>query len=594
MEVKRIFDLLSRLEEKFDKPDIFAAKEHGEWKKISSRLYIENSNFISAALLELGIKAGDKIATITNNRPEWNFLDMGIQQIGAIIVPIYPTISEMDYTYILNHAEIKMVFVGSQELLNKIEHILPKISHIQHIYTFNETNGYKSLDSLIDYGKQHLNLQKLNEIKNAISENEVATIIYTSGTTGNPKGVMLNHKNVVSNFIAVSYIPKFGPKGRALSYLPLCHAYERMLNYMYQYLGISIYYCESMATIVENIKEVSPNMLTTVPRLLEKIFQKINSKGQHLKGFKRKIFVWALKVGAEFDFNKKWNIGYQIQLIIAKKLVFSKWHQALGGNIKIIVSGGASLQPRLARIFWAAGFGVLEGYGLSETSPVISVSNFNKNGVQFGKVGPVLRGGVEVKIAEDGEILVKGPNVMQGYYKDAALTKEVIDSEGWFHTGDLGNLDAFHVLQISGRKKELFKTSFGKYINPSQIENKFKESEYIENIMVVGENQKFAAALLVPDFPEIKEICQENDIKLTSAADMISHPFVKKLIQQEVTKMNNTLGATEQIKKFELIDTEWTPLSGELTPTLKLKRNFINEKYKNLIDKIFQTNEAIL
>lgn len=395
----------------------------------------------------------------------------------------------------------------------------------------------------------------------------------------------MSHHNLVSNFIASSDIVPIGEEGRAISYLPLCHVYERMLNYMYQYLGISVYYAENLGTIAENIKETSADMLTTVPRLLEKIYDKIISKGLKLNGIKRFIFFWAVNLGLKYKFNdNSW--WYLLRLKLADKLVFSKWREALGGRLRLIVSGGAALQPRLSTIFWAAGIQVMEGYGLTETSPVIAVSNFKKNGIKFGTVGPPLRG-VEVKIAEDGEILSRGPNTMIGYYKDEEMTREVIDAEGWCHTGDIGVIEPEGQLRITGRKKEIFKTSFGKYISPQLIENKFKESSYIENIIVVGENQKFAAALIVPDFVMLKAHCEEKGIEFKSPVEVIQDKRIRKVYQKEVDSYNAFFGETEKIKRFELMSAEWGVETGELTPTLKLKRNFICEKYKGIIDKLF-------
>ncbi|MEI8204419.1 MAG: long-chain fatty acid--CoA ligase [Bacteroidota bacterium] len=589
MEITRIFDLLPHYAKNFNKPDAFAGKEDGVWVKYSTKTYLETSNFISYGFLKLGVKKGDKIATITYNRPEWNFIDMGIQQVGAINVPIYPTISESDYKYILKHAEVKFVFVAGEDLFKKIEHILPEIPSILDIYTFKNLHGQKHLNELIQLGKDNPAPELLESSKAKVQTEDIVTIIYTSGTTGDPKGVMLTHHNLISNFIAVSPIPKVGSNAKALSYLPLCHVYERMLNYMYQHLGVSVYYSENLAAIVENINEASPDILTTVPRLLEKIFHRINTKGHQLKGVKKKIFFWAMDLGFKYELDNKNTWWYNFQLKIARVLVFKKWHEALGGNLKVIVSGGAALQPRLSRIFWAAGFAVLEGYGLTETSPVIAVSTFEKNCSQFGKVGPVLNG-IQVKIAEDGEILCKGPNIMKGYYKDEQLTREA-KIDGWFHTGDLGNLDEYNVLQLTGRKKELFKTSFGKYINPSLIENKFKESSFIDNIIVVGENQKFAAALIVPDFNDLRNWCENKGIEVSTNTELINNPLIKKRFQKEVDFYNKFFGTTEQIKRYELIDFEWSTFTGELTPTLKLKRNYILNKYTHLLDKMFRTNE---
>ncbi len=593
MEVTRVFDLLDRYLEKFPKDDALAGKEEGEWMQYSARSYVDISNYISYGFLALGVKKGDKIATITFNRPEWNFLDMGITQVGAIHVPIYPTISEADYKYILNHAEIKYVFVAGEDLFRKIENILPDIPSLKDIYTFKNLHGFKHLNELIRLGWQNRAKEKLDEIKATIKPEDVFTIIYTSGTTGTPKGVMLSHTNIISNFVGVSNIPPVGYNSKALSYLPLCHIYEHMLNYMYQYLGVSVYYAENMGTIADNIKEIHADILTTVPRLLEKIYDRIIKKGRKLTGVKKKLFFWAVDLGLQYELDGANGRWYEFKLKIANILVFSKWRQALGNNLRTIVSGGAALQPRLNRIFWAARIPILEGYGLTETSPVIAVNHFGKDGLKFGTVGPVLPG-VEVKIAEDGEILTKGPNLMLGYYKEEQLTKDVIDEEGWFHTGDLGQIEEKGQLTITGRKKELFKTSFGKYINPGQIEDKFKESPFIDTLVVLGENQKFAAALIVPDFNDLKSWCESKGIEYTTNSEMINVPRIRKRYKKEVDYYNTFFGETEQIKRFDLMESEWTSFSGELTPTLKIKRSYISKKYESTINKLFSTGEESL
>ncbi|MEI6764791.1 MAG: long-chain fatty acid--CoA ligase [Bacteroidota bacterium] len=591
--ITRIFDLLPRYLKNFPKEDVFAGKEDGEWIRYSTRSYVEISNYISYGLLALGVRKGDKIATITYNRPEWNFLDMGIQQVGAIHVPVYPTISEADYKYILTHAEVTYVFVAGEDMFRKIENILPGIPTLKDIYTFKNLHGFKHLNELIRLGWQNQVKDKLEQIKDSIGTHDVATMIYTSGTTGIPKGVMLSHANIISNFLAVSPIPPVGSEGKALSYLPLCHIYERMLNYMYQYLGISVYYAENMGTIADNIKEIHADILATVPRLLEKIFDRIINKGRKLPKVKRKLFFWAVDLGLRYEPNGKNGWWYGFQLGIANMLVFKKWREALGNNIKVIVSGGAALQPRLSRIFWAAKIPVLEGYGLTETSPVIAVGNFAKKADYFGTVGPILPG-VEVKIAPDGEVLCKGPNIMLGYYKDEELTRSIIDNEGWFHTGDIGIVTPQGNLKLTGRKKEIFKTSFGKYINPGQIEDKFKESTLIDNIIVLGENEKFAAALIVPDFSDLKAWCDNKGIEYTTNTEMITHPLVKKKFQRVVDYYNGSFGETEQIKRYEVMDNEWSTFTGELTPTLKLKRNYVVKKYEDVIHKMFSNGNGII
>ncbi len=586
MNVTRIFDLLERYEKMFPKEDALAGKEEGEWVKFSTKSYIDISNYISYGFLQLGVEKGDKIATITYNRPEWNFLDMGILQVGAIHVPIYPTISEADYKYILNHAEIKYVFVAGEDMFKKIKQMMPEVPTLKAIYTFKNLYGFNHLNELIRQGWQNPCHERLQVIKDSVQPEDLATIIYTSGTTGTPKGVMLSHANIISNAIATSSVPPIGFDSKALSYLPLCHIYERMLNYMYQYVGVSVYYAENMGTIADNIREIHADILSTVPRLLEKIYDRIIKKGRKLTGIKKKIFFWAVNLGLNYEMYKANGWWYEFQLKIANILVFKKWREALGDNIRVIVSGGAALQPRLNRIFWAARIPVLEGYGLTETSPVVAVNTLGKDGVKFGTVGPILTG-VQVKIDVDGEILTKGPGLMQGYYKEEQLTKEVIDAEGWFHTGDLGRIEPEGQLRITGRKKELFKTSFGKYINPSQIEDKFKESPFIDSMIVLGENQKFAAALIVPDFTDLQAWCETKGIAYTTNSEMINLPRIKQRFKKEMDFYNTFFGETEQIKKWEIMETEWTSISGELTPTLKIKRNYIMEKYAAAINKLF-------
>lgn len=587
MEITRLFDFLTFYKENFKpKDDALAGKEKGKWVKYSIDQYIKTANNISYGLLKLGVKKGDKIATIANNRPEWNFIDMGTLQIGAVHVPIYPTISESDYKYILNHAEVKYVFVSGKELLKKIEHILPEIPSIKGLYTFNDIEDVKHLNELIELGKQNSVTEKLEELKEGINKDDIATLIYTSGTTGKPKGVLLSHDNLINNVLNVYHIFPVDETSRALSYLPLSHVYERTNLYVYHYLGLSIYYAESLGTIGDNIREVQPEILTTVPRLLEKVYDKILAKGRKLKGFKKNIFFWAVNLGLRYELDGANGWWYEFQLKIADKLVFKKWREALGGKLKTIVSGGAALQPRLNRSYTAAGIPVLEGYGLTETSPVISVNHFGKNGRKFGTVGPPLKD-VQVRIAKDGEILCKGPNVMKGYYKEPELTEEAINKDGWFHTGDIGRIEPEGQLKITGRKKSMFKTAMGKYISPELIENKFKESSFVDSIVVLGENQKFAAALIVPDFDYLKSWCAVKDIKYTSNKKMIELPRIKKRIQKEIDNYNKSFGKTEQIMKFELMDSLWSIETGELTANMKLKRDFIFKKYKTQVDRLF-------
>jgi long-chain acyl-CoA synthetase len=588
MEVTRIFDILPFHEATFKpKDDVIASKENGEWVKYSIKQYREIVDLISYGFLALGVQPGDKIAQISPNRTEWNLVDMALLQVGAIHVPIYPTISESDYNYILNHAEVKYVFVSGMELLRKIQHILPEIPHIQGIFTYKDHQELKHLNELIELGRQNPVPELLEQRKGSILPGDLATIIYTSGTTGNPKGVMLTHSNIVSNFKACEYIPPFGEEARAVSYLPLCHVYERMLNYLYQYLGFSIYYAENIGTITDNMKDVQPMILSTVPRLLEKIYDKLFATGHKLKGVRRWIFFWALHLALRYELKGANGWFYELKRKIYDRLVYVKWREALGGKISLVISGGAALQPRLGRMFTCAGITILEGYGLTETSPVIAVSDLTEHGIKFGTVGPILRG-VKVKIADDHEILCKGPGVMKGYYNEPELTAEAVDAEGWFHTGDLGYIEPEGQLKITGRKKELFKTSFGKYISPQPVEDLFKESLFIDQIIVVGENQKFAGALIVPDFTFMRSYCNVKEIPFTSNEEMIRVPRIRERFGKEIKKYNATLGETEKIKTWDLVDSEWTSDSGELTPTLKLRRKYICQKYEPQITMLFK------
>lgn len=591
MEFKRTFDFFEILDKEIIKDDILAAKENNTWIKYSTREYLENANFISSGLIEMGINPGDKIVTISNNRPEWNFFDMGMSQAGIIHVPIYPTIGSEDYKYILNHAEPKLVIVSDKGLYQKLKPLVEEVKSIQNIYTFNQVDEAKNWKEILETGKNSFenNSSKLQSIKDSIKTDDLLTIIYTSGTTGFPKGVMLTHSNIVSQVKAIHQIFNFNHTQRTLSFLPISHIFERTINYYFQSVGLSIYYAESMGTISDNLKEICPDVFITVPRLLEKVYDKIISKGKDLKGIKKQIFFWAVNLGLRFDFNKKFNVLYKLQLKLANKLVFSKWREALGNRIILIVAGGAALQPRLAKVFNAAQIPVVEGYGLTETSPVIAANRRPYTGeIKIGTVGPVLPG-VEVKIAEDGEILCKGPNIMKGYYKSPELTSEVIDKDGWFHTGDVGVFEDGKYLKITDRKKEIFKLNSGKYIAPQAIENKLKESFFIEQAMVIGENEKFASALISPNFNFLHDWCARHKIHYRDNTELIALPQVVSRFQKEVNFINSSLGLFEQIKRFRLVHEEWSPQTGELSPTLKLKRNIINGRYKELIGEIYST-----
>lgn len=583
----RLFDLLHRLKQMPLKEDALAGKENGLWRKYSTQEYIDTVNYLSYAFLNLGINPGDKIGLISNNRPEWNFVDYACLQTGTINVPLYPTISEHDLKYIIEDAEIKYFFVANEALCNKVKAAAKNVTP-KEIYLFTG-DGDKVLKKLIETGKANPQEKRLEEIKASIKNTDLATLIYTSGTTGNPKGVMLSHKNFISNVIGTQDLCPFKNNWRVLSFLPLNHVLERMVSYLYISQGFSVYYAESLDTIGDNLKDIKPQMFVTVPRLLEKVYEKIVNTGSNLKGIKKMLFFWALNLGLRWEQHGANGWWYEFQLKIANKLIFSKWREALGGNIVGIVSGGAALQPRLARVFHAARIKVLEGYGLTETSPVIAVNNYYDANIKIGTVGPVIHT-VQVKIAEDGEIYAKGDNIMLGYYKHPELTREVIDAEGWLHTGDIGIIEDGRFLKITDRKKEIFKTSGGKYITPQAIENTLKESRFIEQVMVIGENQKFPAAFVVPAFVYLKEWCARHDITYTSNAEIVKNKTVFDRIMKEVEAANEELAQYEKIKKIALLSSEWTIDKGELTPKLSLRRKIILERNKETYDDIYKND----
>jgi long-chain acyl-CoA synthetase len=577
---------------------MFAAKENGHWRKYSTQEVRKLVDSLSMGLLHAGVgyqdgsvEGRDKIAVLSNNRPEWLILDLAIQQTGAILTPIYPTISPNELEFIFNDASIKMVFVSDQELYNKVQSVRSKTPSVQAVYSFNELSGVLNWKELLHNGTAS-DLEKLQSIKDAIRPDELATILYTSGTTGFPKGVMLSHQNIMENVQNVEEIVSAvaNASDRCLSFLPLNHIFERMVSYIYMYIGVSIYYAESIDTVGDNLKEVKPTLFTTVPRLLEKVYEKIMAKGRELTGVKKNLFFWAVGVANKFELDKNQGFVYNIQLAIANKLIFSKWRDALGGNVKAIVTGAAACQVRLLRIFTAAKIVVMEGYGLTETSPVISVNRYDSSGRRFGTVGQGIKN-VEVKLAEDGEICCRGSNVMMGYYKRPDLTAECIDNENWFHTGDIGTWVEGNFLKITDRKKEIFKTSGGKYVAPQPIENKMKESPFIEQMMVVGPERKFTAALIVPAFANLKTWCEKNGVPHQSNDEMISSPRVQEHYKSIVEKFNVQFNHIEQVKKFELLNAEWTIDGGELTPTLKLKRKVITEKYSDAIERIYAEDE---
>lgn len=585
MEIKRLFDIPRFQLENFPTDQMFVTKTDGKWIGLSTKDFVDSCNKVSKGLMSIGIAPGDRVAIVSTNRYEWNLLDIAIQQIGAIVVPIYPNISVSDYNYIFNNAEIKVSFVGTDELYHKIDSIKGDIKSLQKIYTFDEVKGAASWKSLMDEQTSELS-DELRDRMDVIRYEDLATILYTSGTTGNPKGVMLSHRNILSNVEAcIEPIPAH-EGSPVLSFLPVCHIYERMLLYLYMRLGCRIHFAESMETIGDNIREVHPEVFTAVPRLIEKVFDRIMAKGDELKGIKRALFFWAVGLAEEYDVVGK-SAFYHFKLKIARKLIFSKWREALGGKVNAIASGSAALQPRLARIFLAAGIDVLEGYGLTETSPVVSV-NCHSKGIRIGTVGALIDE-VEVKIAADGEILVKGPNVMMGYYNLPEATAEAIDSEGWFHTGDIGEFVEGKFLKITDRKKEIFKTSGGKYIVPQAMENKFKESRFIEQIMVIGEGEKFPSALIVPNYVFVKDWASRKGLKFEAMdnATLIQQTEVIERIQQEVDSFNQHYGQWEQLKMVELLPHEFSIEGGELTPTLKFKRKKIKEKYQAYFDKIY-------
>lgn len=567
-----------------------AKKENGEWRRYSIQEYVNTTNIISFALIKIGIKKNDKVAIISSNRPEWNILDMAIQKVGAITVPIYPTISKDDYKIIINNCEAKLAIIEGLSVLSKIEEIRPEIPSIEHIYTFvKRSEQYPIWDDLISLGKENVDFEELERRESSILPSDCATIIYTSGTTGIPKGVMLSHSNILGQIENLRQTPS-KDSTRALSFLPLCHAYERTLVYLYQYLGMSVYYSESIATIAQEMKEIHPTMMTCVPRLLEKIYLKVKQTGNEKKGLARIIFRWAMQLAEKYTVEGRSKL-YDMKLRIADKLVYRKIREKLGSDcFDIIVSGAASLQPNISAFFSAIKMPVYEGYGMTECSPVIATSSNVPHGREAGFVGPALPG-IEIKISETGEIMCRGHNVMLGYYKLPELTAEVIDNDGWFHTGDLGEFNQYGLLKITGRMKNLFKTSLGKYINPDIIERKFTESNFFENIVVFGENEKYAAALIIPDFDFIKSWCKKYEISYSNDHDMLNNQDVKTRLANEIKRINSFFGDTEKIKRYCFIEDSWTVANGILTPTLKVKRSVVKEKYSNLINKLFHAED---
>ena len=590
MDIRRSFDILTNQLEKFPQPDCLVAKINGTWTPTSTQQVQDQANLVSLGLRQLGIQKEDKVAIISLNRPEWMLADFGIAQLGAVSVPMYPTITTEDYKFIFEDAGVKAVFVSDQNLFDKVKEATAALDiPAEHVFSFDKLPGVRHFSELLEMGKKG-NAADLEPLKAAVQADDLLTLIYTSGTTGKPKGVMLTHKNLISNCQNSKSSMPVGANDKALSFLPLCHIFERMATYLYMLGGVSIYYAESMELIADNLREVKPEIFTTVPRLLEKVYDKIVAKGHELEGVKKSLFFWALDLGLKYDTQKDQGFFYNTQLKLANKIIFNKWREALGNNLRCIVSGGGALQPRLARVFWAAGIRVMEGYGLTETSPVIAVGGFDPENNMIGTVGPVLQN-VQVKIAADGEILTKSDSVMKGYYNQPELTAKEFDEEGWFHTGDIGELVNGKFLKITDRKKELFKTSGGKYIAPQVIEGKLKEDPLIEQAMVVGADQKFASALIVPSFADLKGWCKRNGVADAPNEELIKNEKVVTHFEGLVKKYNQSFAQWEQVKRITLLPELWTVESGEMTPTMKVKRKVISEKNKDLIEGMYARNE---
>ncbi len=587
MEIKRVFDILDNLKKTSTKEDILCAKVNKKWVKYSTADFVTNANYVSSALLHLGLQSGENLAIMASNMPEWNFVDYGSQQVAMPSAPIFPTISSEDLKYILNHCEAKIIFISEKSTYAKLVAMEDQLPHLKYVFSFTAIEGVKPFSEFLELGKQNLNQAKVEEIKAKVKEDDLLTLLYTSGTTGQPKGVMITHKNLVSNVMICKNIAPFVDRWRALSFLPLNHVYERFLNTLYLYHNVSIYYAENFETIGDNCRELHPEIFVAVPRVLERVLEKIIAAGEKLGGFKKTIFEWSLRLAERYELDGANGAWYEFQRKICDIMVYSKWRAAVGGKLEVIVSGGAALNPRIERIFACADIKLLQGYGLTETCVVVAVNRLGKGNMMFGTVGKVVENS-EVKIAEeDGEILMKGPSLMKGYYKNPEATAEAIDAQGWFHTGDIGKFIDGKFLKITDRKKEIFKSSAGKYISPVAIENKLKESKFIEHCMVIGEGQKYASALIIPSILNFKEHFNKNNIEWPGTHNAHEHDEIKKIINAHIKAVNETLAPYEQLKRCQFISGVWTVESGEITPKLSLKRKVIAEKNKDVIIKIF-------
>jgi long-chain acyl-CoA synthetase len=591
MEITRVFDILERLRTYAPKADILNAKENGKWRSYSLDDFIESVNCVGAALLQMGLEPGDKVAIMAANSPQWNFVDFGAQQVGMVSAPLFPTVNDADLLYILNHSEAKIIFVSERAGYARLAKLEGQLPHLRHVVSFRQIEGVSHFSEFIELGRRNCDMRRIDAIRSKVSGADLLTLLYTSGTTGQPKGVMISHSNLLENVFICKDIAPFTTKWRALSFLPLNHVYERFLNTLYLYHGVSIYYAESLETIGENCREIHPHIFVAVPRVLEKVLERIVAAGEKLTGLKKKIFGWSLRLAERYELNGANGLWYELQRKVANKIVYKKWRAAVGGEVQVIVSGGAALNPRIERVFTCAGFNLLQGYGLTETCVVVAVNRFETTRRKFGTVGLVVENS-DVKIAEDdGEILVRGPSVMAGYYKNPEATAEVIDKNGWFHTGDIGTFVDGKFLRITDRKKEIFKTTAGKYISPASIENRLKECRFIEQCMVVGDSQKFASALIVPSLPAFRDYCERSGISWDGEEAMRMHEALKRLIDVHVKTMNTSLSAFEQIKRPQILEATWGVDSGELTPKLSLRRKIILERNRGAMSKIYGSGE---